>query len=334
MLPVDVVTSALRDPDTVSAGIIEINLTEGFQETEKGVEPEDCVEIPSDVKLTPSTLRSRFPERRVVALDASSLVLGYSEEGVVGVIRAAVVVKEPGVKACRFERYGPFLICFTHQNREVVYRKLQQHVFGVTPPSNAPRFDNIVDRIRNLLEKHLQLEIARNYGDALILFDGALTSGTVDSPKSYLDKTLDAARNSGSDIASVSKHSTLTLKSNEGILAPLKGFYGPCLCDVTPHIKGYYGKYQSIKVYGVKMTPLGEPFRVDIPISTPTTHMVVLSEVSGLAGDYGYPEELKLAHVSTVFSSVEALELQASAIKKYRLELREDVRKKIFGPWG
>jgi hypothetical protein len=55
--------------------------------------------------------------------------------------------------------------------------------------------------------------------------------------------------------------------------------------------------------------------------------------VAGLAGDYGYPEELKLAHSTCVHSSVEIMELQAVAIKDYNLQIKESLRSKLF-PFG
>jgi hypothetical protein len=45
--------------------------------------------------------------------------------------------------------------------------------------------------------------------------------------------------------------------------------------------------------------------------------------VSGLSGEHGYPEALKLAHMTSVFSSIEVIELQAAAINLYGLQLRE-----------
>ena len=83
-------------------------------------------------------------------------------------------------------------------------------------------------------------------------------------------------------------------------------------------------------IYVTKLTPIGEPFRVDIAHNTPVSHTEVLSAVAGLAGDYGYPEELKLAHTTCVFSSIELLELQASASHLYGLTMRDELRNKIF----
>jgi hypothetical protein len=49
-----------------------------------------------------------------------------------------------------------------------------------------------------------------------------------------------------------------------------------------------------------------------------------------LAGDYGYPEELKLAHMTCVLSSIEIIELQSAAIMLHGLSMKEELRPKIF----
>jgi len=79
-----------------------------------------------------------------------------------------------------------------------------------------------------------------------------------------------------------------------------------------------------------KLTPLGEPFRIDIPPNAPNSHEYILNRVAGLAGDYGYPEELKLAHIRCVLSSIEFIELQAAAISLHGLSIKEELRCKIF----
>lgn len=83
-----------------------------------------------------------------------------------------------------------------------------------------------------------------------------------------------------------------------------------------------------------RFTLHGEPFRVDVPNNSPSNHADILSQLSGLAGDYGYPEELKMAHALCIHSSIEVLELQSAATAIYGMEIKEDIRKKIFGPFG
>ena len=81
---------------------------------------------------------------------------------------------------------------------------------------------------------------------------------------------------------------------------------------------------------GRKLAPNGEAFRFDIPEKTAFPHEKIFSMLSGLSGEHGYPEALKLAHLTSVFSSIEVIQLQAAAINLYGLQLRENVRRKLF----
>jgi hypothetical protein len=83
-------------------------------------------------------------------------------------------------------------------------------------------------------------------------------------------------------------------------------------------------------VYVARLSPLGEAFRFDIPEKTALQHPSVFPLLSGLSGEHGYPEELKLAHMTSVFSSIEIIELQAAAINLHGLVMKENVRRKLF----
>lgn len=192
----------------------------------------------------------------------------------------------------------------------------------------------MIDRARSFLEKVLQLEAAKTYTDSLLLFDGSLISGTVDSPKRFVSEVLDSAAAHGNDIAAISKRTGLSLEpTKRSILSVLEGIFGPCYAEVKPYISQKKERYLG-NIYVGKFTLHGEPFRVDIPNNSPSKHISILSQLSGLAGDYGYPEELKMAHVLCVHSSIEVLELQSAATRIYGMEIKEDIRKKIFGPFG
>jgi hypothetical protein len=49
-----------------------------------------------------------------------------------------------------------------------------------------------------------------------------------------------------------------------------------------------------------------------------------------LSREHGYPEELKLAHMTSVFSAIEVIELQAAAINMHGLMMKENVRRRLF----
>ena len=313
-------------------GMIAVNLDTVFQIPE---ETGEKLTVSEPSKLIPVELSVLPTQRRVVALDATSMTLGRGENAIVGAVRGSIVEKSPEEAGFKIQNYGPYLVCYSNQNREDAYNRLRAEIFHLRNRSKAPGLGKMIDRTRNFLEKHLQYEVAENYQDSLLLFDGSLTVGPIDSPKRHFDRVTRVAANNNNDIVSVSKHTTLTLKgTEESILSPLAGIPGPCYCDVKPHLSSRSTRYGPIRLFTAKLTRNGEPFRVDIPLNSPREPVELLSETAGLAGTFGYPEELRVAHIACILSSLEVLELQAAAVKKYNLELKEEVRKKIFGPWG
>lgn len=283
----------------------------------------------------PIVLCPAYPlDRRVVAIDSTSFTLGDISEGIVGATRISVIIKPEGSNRQKLESYGPFLIAVTNQNKDVIYDGLIKKVFGATPDSNAPELYKMMDRIRNLLERHIQLEVVRNFTNSLILLDGSLIAGTVANPKFVLRNLLHTASRNNNCIVAISKSTTLTLsKSKNSILSLLDGFSGPCYVGgIKAMIEQDKDKYLG-DIYVAKLTPYGEPFRIDIASDSPLPHHTALEMISGLAGDYGYPEELKLAHSTCVHSAVEIMELQALATKMHNLQVKENLRSKIF-PFG
>jgi len=149
-----------------------------------------------------------------------------------------------------------------------------------------------------------------------------------------VNEILDSAATHGNNIAAISKRTSLSLEpTKRSILSVLEGVYDPCYAEVKPYISQKKDRYLG-NIYVGRFTLQGEPFRVDIPNNSPSDHTTILSWLSGLAGDYGYPEELKMAHALCIHSSIEILELQSAATSMYGMEIREDIRKKIFGPFG
>jgi hypothetical protein len=171
----------------------------------------------------------------------------------------------------------------------------------------------------------------QNSRDSLILLDGSLIGGTIGDPMFVLRKILSDATANGNTLVAISKSTGLTLqRTMRNILSLLDGVQGPCYIGnikkhITQDIDRYFGE-----IYVAKLTTLGEPFRIDIPKDSPVPHDEVFAQVAGLAGDYGYPEELRLAHMTCVLSSIEILELQAAAIALHGLSMKEELRAKIF----
>jgi len=337
MIEIDSIVSALsgRLPKGTAFQPSDVDLKEYFVskekgETEEGDEATVREEWRTETESKPLT--PRYPtETTVVAIDSTSFALGYIPDGLVGVVRASIVVKLSGQNRQKLERYGPYLVPVTDQSKDVLYHDIYRTVYGERTDSPAPDLVKTLERTRNLLERHIEFQVARTYRDSLILLDGSLIGGTVANPRFFVKKIIDHAAGNGNLIAAISKSTRLTLQqSRRNILSLLEGISGPCYIEgVKNHISQEREKYLG-DIYVARLTPRGEPFRIDLPENAPAPHTEILNALSGLAGDYGYPEELKLAHMTCVFSAIEILELQAAAITLHGLAAKEEVRPKIF----
>ena len=226
---------------------------------------------------------------------------------------------------------GAYLVVITNYNKDDLYASTRELVYGEATRARAPDLRKTLDRLRSLLERHLQFEAAKSFDNALLLVDGSLMVGAVADPMFVIKNLVRDAASHGNTIVALSKSTTLTLRENQlGILSLIDGIPGACYVgDLREHLTQEQDRYAGC-VYVGRLAPNGEAFRFDIPENAALLHEEVFSMVSGLSGEHGYPEALKLAHMTCVFSSIEVIELQAAAINLYGLQLRENVRRKLF----
>jgi len=309
------------------------NLTEYFQETRKANEEEDAqLEFEEREKQEATAITPRYPiDSKVLAIDTTNFTLGQIPDGLVGALRASIISKPSGKTSHNLERYGPYLVPITNQNKAMVYKNTFRALFGRENKSTPPDNYKTLDRFRSWFERYLQRETARNHKNSIILLDGSLIGGFVGDPGFILKGILRDASANGNTLVAMSKSTGLTLKgTRRNILSLLDGVQGPCyIGDIKKRITQNPERYLG-EVYVAKLTTLGEPFRIDISKDSPFTHDAVFSKVAGLAGDYGYPEELKLAHMTCILGSIEIIELQAAAIGLHGLSMKEELRPKIF----
>lgn len=90
------------------------------------------------------------------------------------------------------EHYGPYLMAVTTTNIDALYEALYKAVYGFAPPgSQSPKLENILGRVRNILERYLQMEVAKRSNRTIILLDGSLIGGTVANPSPYVRGIID-----------------------------------------------------------------------------------------------------------------------------------------------
>jgi len=311
-----------------------INLTDYFISSTKGdAEGISFVSVDEKEKSAKaSAITPRYPiDRQAIAIDSTSITLGQIPDGLVGAIRASIITKPAGRTEHSLEKYGPYLVPITNQNKDQLYQATYKAVYGKETHIHAPDCSKTLDRIRNFLERYLQLEVTNSCNDSLILIDGSMIGGTVADPKFVMKNIITNSNSRKNSLVAMSKSTGLTLRENKkNILSLLDDTQEPCyIGDIRDHITQQKERYLG-SIYVVRLTPIGEPFRIDIPPETPISHSEIFSEVAGLAGEDGYPEELRLAHMTCVLSSIEIIELQSAAIALHGLTLREELRRRIF----
>ncbi|MGP8134419.1 MAG: DNA double-strand break repair nuclease NurA [Halobacteriota archaeon] len=311
----------------------DVQLADSTVSTEKAAEDAaGFVSFHDGIEPPINPIDPSFPlDQRVVAIDSTSVVLGYVPEGLVGAIRASVIIKPEGKTLHAMERYGPYLAVVTNYDKDELYANACELVYGERTHSKAPDARKTLDRLRNLLERYLQFQTVRSYADALVLIDGSLMAGAVADPMFVVKDLVRDAQQNRNAVVALSKSTTLTLKESRlSILSLLEGVPGACYVgDLRQHLTQERSRYIGC-VYVGRLTPRGEAFRFDIPENTGVTHDWLFSMLGGLSGEHGYPEELKLAHMTSVLSSISVIELQAAAINLHGLEMRESIRRKLF----
>ena len=251
-------------------------------------------------------------------------------------LRISVVRRNSGTKEHHLDSYGPFNFAVTNQNRQEIFDKLYKQVYGFDPDPTrkAPETKKMLERIRAILERQAQMEVAKNFPNSLILLDGSFIGGTQDTPEFFIPKMISTAIQNKSIPIAISKETNLLLKNSEkNILSLLDNESEPCYIGPLNNFIEQHANRYSGSIYVAKLKTYGENFRIDIPKDLPIPVEKLFSNISGIAGDFGYPEELKLAHSTCVLSYIEILECQAAAISKYGMQINQNMHEKLFVPF-
>jgi len=288
--------------------------------------------IPAPIKLSP--ISDGTP---VFGVDTSNIELGETAEGILCAIRGTIVWRERG--EYQYVRHGPFIFHVTELNKQDLYNTLRQVYFNEDEAVGAPILDKASERIRNILERWLQRQICQSCEESLLLFDGSLTTRTVNSPISVLSELLWKARERHNIVLALSKQTTLSV-SGRRISDLIDNKYAPCITDIDKGLVSQYGSNLHFfgRIYAAKLMPSYFTFRLDIDRRVSEAEGV--QAVQKLLGNDlivdGYPETLRLAHVFSRFSASEVIAMQRYVAENYNLKIicRPNVRQALFGPYG
>jgi hypothetical protein len=192
-------------------------------------------------------------------------------------------------------------------------------------------------RIGNLLERWLQLEISCSAYGTIILWDGSMTAGMVDSPVDEMARLLETARNRLSTVLAFSKNTNLRF-SGYKLTDYAKKAVPPCLLQINGFPLSSGPVRLLGNVYVAKLTRGVCSFRLDIDKKVPREQGI--GAVQSLLGSdllvQSYPETLRLAHIFSTFTATEVIGIQRFIAHQYGLKIvtRPNVRRMLFGPFG
>ena len=289
------------------------------------------------LKRTPLPLTPKHQETTIAAVDSSAIKIGETSTGIIIAIRGATVWKQK--RNYHYTRIGPFIFHITEENKNAVYNSLERTYF-TSQDSNShqatPPLLQMPTRLASLLERWLQLLLAKTTNNSIILFDGSLTGGTIDTPVHRLHEILNFARRNKNIVLAFSKVTNLRMNGYL-ITESLPEQEAPYLLETM----GLHFKPPTVvlgDVYVAKLQRANVAFRLDIDKEIDFTNRI--EAVEKLLGNdllqQSYPETLRLAHILCTFTANEVLAMQHFASRKHRIQIinRPDMHRLLFGPFG
>lgn len=279
----------------------------------------------------------------LVAVDTGSMQIGSTENGVVIAVKGAVVSQQDDRYS--LHRMGPKLVYISRENQIGVLEGIGQGLgrpdMFVKTSQNGEKtisggsvgFKQVQDRIRNYVERKLQRFAISIITGGIILFDGALSAREWDTPTKFLEDTRELAFNEGNSLVSIAKRSDLEI-GGVNILYLLRGTQEPCYREIVdPDWSALYPPSFGT-IFVVRFGAGGFSFRTDVcPFIVPGEE--ILNRLYQNARmSLGYPYLLKLAHIHSVFTKPEIVQLQVLAAKDYGLTMQkpQDISV-IFAPF-
>jgi hypothetical protein len=286
------------------------------------------------VKPQPVLLKPKHDQTIVAAVDTSNIKIGETAIGILVAVRGANIWKQN--RNYRFIRFGPFIFHITEENKKELYATLQRAYLNAQQIHNTPTIQQMPIRIASLLEKWLQTMLTKTMSNALILFDGSLTSGTPDTPIVLMKQILENARKHADTVLAFSKMTNL--RFNGHLITDISLACNPPYLLETTGLKLKPPITLFGDIYVSRLTKGNCAFRLDIDKQIPPQQRI--EAVERLLGNdllsQSYPETLRLAHILCTFTANEVIAMQHFIQSKHGLKLvnRPDMHRLLFGPFG
>jgi hypothetical protein len=311
-----------------------------FQLNQQSIQQDSLFEnIPMTLQLnrTPLPLTPRTQETLIAAVDTSTIKIGETSTGIIIAVRGANVWKQN--RAYRYKRLGPFIFHITEDNKKDVFNALEKSYFSTqywTSHQSTPSLLQMPMRLASLLERWLQAMIVKVAKNGVLLFDGSLTSGTIDTPVQRMREILSTARRNGNTVLAFSK--ATSLRSNGFLITDLLPERDPPYLLETTGLRFKPPIMVLGDVYVARLNKANLAFRLDIDREIPTQdRMEALERLIGNdVFQQSYPETLRLAHILCTFTANEVLAIQHFITRKHGIQIinRPDMHRLLFGSFG
>jgi len=256
----------------------------------------------------------------IAAIDSGIVRLGETKNGLFFALRGSIIIDSNHNRQAYLFRTGPRYLSFS-KKLELLYRigqdLLRPNLFVELDNSDqnnpvpiqvkkgvADDSHQYADRFRNWFERLLQLIALERIHNGVVLFDGALTLRTRDTPSTFLNYLSTNANVNNNAIIAISKQSNLQVRD-----VPIHFWL-----DEESHTSGYkrltslltIGRQQRIlgNLYAVRFTPAGPTFRMDVKAVDGQRDKEAIDNfyISCLM-KAGFPDILVRAHAHSYFTS-------------------------------
>ena len=311
-----------------------------FQLNQQTIQQDSAYEkipVTLQLKRLPLPLTPKSQETLIAAVDTSTIKIGETSTGIIIAIRGANVWKQN--RAYRYKRLGPFIFHITEDNKKDVFNALEKSYFSTQYGSghqSTPHLLQMPMRLASLLERWLQAMIAKVATNGVLLFDGSLTSGTIDTPVNRMREILSTARRHGNIVLAFSK--ATSLRSNGYLITDLLPERDPPYLLETTGLRFKPPTLLLGDVYVARLNKANFAFRLDIDyeISTQDRMEAVERLIGNDVFQQSYPETLRLAHILCTFTANEVLAIQHFITRKHGIQIinRPDMHRLLFGSFG
>ncbi|MCW4003277.1 MAG: hypothetical protein NWE95_05110 [Candidatus Bathyarchaeota archaeon] len=289
------------------------------------------------LKQQPITLKPDHQETIIAAIDTSTIKIGETSTGMLVAVRGATTWRQN--RTYKYTRLGPFIFHITEDNKNQLYNTLERAYFSTTYGSMHQAAPNIMQmplRLASLLERWLQIMLAKTVNNGVLLFDGSLTSGTPETPAQRLKEILSYARRNNTTVLAFSK--ATTLRANGVLITEQLPKQEPPYLLETVGLRSKPPQVLLGEVYVARLNKANIAFRLDIDKETDFSQRI--EAIQRLLGNdiysQSYPETLRLSHILCTFTANEVLAIKHFLTRKHGIQIinRPDMHKLLFGPFG